>query len=166
MSTRTAEPYRNILTPGALRKVYRHAREAYPSECCGMILASGTVRRCHNAQDEYHAADPDSFPQTARNGYCFSVDDQLFLARSQEGADPVRIVYHSHPDVGAYFSRADRDAAMCGDGPAYPGLLYLVIDCRRNKIGGAALYGFRDGAYRRLARFDGRAAHEMEVEST
>lgn len=141
-----------LIMPDALRRVYRHTRKEYPFECCGMILASGAVLPCRNAQDEFHAADPDGFPRTSRNGYCFSIPDQLFLAESLHGCDPVRIVYHSHPDVGAYFSRADHAAAVCGESAAYPELLYLVIDVQRDGVHGARCFAFHNGAFRERAR--------------
>jgi [CysO sulfur-carrier protein]-S-L-cysteine hydrolase len=143
----------DLITREALRRVYQHAGEEYSSECCGMILASGAVRTCQNAQDEFHAADPDGFPRTSEDGYCFSIPDQLFLADSLHGRDPVRIVYHSHPDVGAYFSRADHVAAVCGEMAVYPELLHLVIDVQRDGVHGARCFAFRNGSFREIARW-------------
>lgn len=112
-----------------------------------MICASGLVRQCRNAQNEFHAADPEGIPRTSKNGYCFSMPDQFFIAESLAGPDPVRIVYHSHPDGGAYFSNADRAAAVCGESAAYPGLIYLVVDVGGDAVHGAKCFAFRQGAF-------------------
>ncbi|HEY2369552.1 MAG TPA: Mov34/MPN/PAD-1 family protein, partial [Polyangiaceae bacterium] len=60
--------------------------------------------------------------------------DPLKFQRAIEGGDaegkPVKVLYHSHLDVGAYFSETDASAAkMGGDAPAYA-LAYLVTSVR------------------------------------
>jgi adenylyltransferase/sulfurtransferase len=142
-----------LLTEQVLRRIFEHARRDYPLECCGMVLADGAVRECRNAQDEFHAADPEAFPRTAANGYCFDFTDQLFLARSQEGAAPVRIVYHSHPDASPAFSSADKSAAMSGEFPIYPGLAYLIVSCAAGLPGVAVLYEFAGGDWSEAGRY-------------
>jgi len=133
---------------GRLEQIYRCAVEAYPRECCGMVMSSGAVRPCDNAQDALHAADPEGFQRTSLCGYTFAMDDQLFLARSFEGEDAVRVVYHSHPDGSVGFSAADRSGALAEGCPLYPELAYLVVGCRDGKDCGARLYAFIEGAYR------------------
>jgi proteasome lid subunit RPN8/RPN11 len=47
---------------------------------------------------------------------------------------PVKVLYHSHLDVGAYFSDTDAAAAkMGGDAPAYD-LAYLVTSVARGEV--------------------------------
>lgn len=106
------------------REVFGHAVEAYPRECCGMIMDSGRVRRCANAIDRLHASDPESFPRSSANGYAFDFDDLRFLVESLVSADPVRIIYHSHPNHDAAFSAADREAAMPDGIAIYPDLAH------------------------------------------
>jgi [CysO sulfur-carrier protein]-S-L-cysteine hydrolase len=131
-----------------LARVYDHAREGYPEEVCGLLLGPrgearvDEARRCKNAQNGRHAVDPAAFPRTAREAYMLEDADTFFVARSLSGERPVKVVYHSHVDHGAYFSATDRAAASFGGEPAYPGMEYLVVDARADGIGGAKLFGW------------------------
>ena len=44
--------------------------------------------------------------------------------------NPVVVIYHSHPDVGAYFSDEDQDKALFLGEPIFP-VSYLVVDVRQ-----------------------------------
>ncbi len=112
-----------------------------------MVLASGAVRVCDNAQDKLHLLDPVGCPRTSKNAYCFDVDDQLFLARSFENGEPVRIVYHSHPDAPPVFSETDRRGAKFDTMEIYPGLAFLVVSSSATGAGPAKLFGYSDGDY-------------------
>lgn len=132
------------------REVFRHAVEEYPRECCGMILDSGALRKCENAIDRLHASDPESFPRSSANGYAFDFDDLRFIVESLASADPVRIVYHSHPDQDADFSTADREAAMPDGIAIYPQLAHLVIAVNGEAVSEAKLFAYVDGDYREV----------------
>ncbi|CAI8890630.1 Sulfur carrier protein adenylyltransferase ThiF [Pseudomonas chlororaphis] len=119
-----------ILNAGNLELIYQHANRAYPNECCGFVLADGAVHEGTNIQDELHASSPERYSRRADNGYTFSVQDTVFLNASFRTDNPVVIIYHSHPDVGAYFSREDRDKALYLGEPIYP-VAYLVVDVRK-----------------------------------
>jgi adenylyltransferase/sulfurtransferase len=151
---RTLEILRRLLIDGLICQTYRHARRAYPDECCGMILRTG-LRECTNIQDALHHQNPMAHPRTARKAFSFTADDSIFLAQSQRTDDPVLAVYHSHPNETANFSRADRDAALCDGKPVYPSLLHLVIACAADRIDESRLFGLVDGAHREVAHFDG-----------
>ena len=131
-----------------LARVYEHAREGYPEEVCGLLIGPrpdprvDEARPCVNTQNQRHASDPAAFPRTAREAYVLSDPDTFFVARSQGGDRPVRVIYHSHVDHGAYFSATDRAAALFDGDPAYPGMEYLVVDARADGIGGAKLFGW------------------------
>ena len=92
-----------------LDAIYTHARETYPDECCGFLIAPqgspviDEARPCVNEQNRYHALDPERFPRTACEAYYLGGKDLRFLLESVSGERPVKIIYHSHPDVGAYF---------------------------------------------------------------
>ncbi len=130
-----------------LRKIYRHATEAYPDECCGFVHASGKVHRAVNDQDALHAEDPVRWPHSAREAYSLSPDDLYLLGMSFLGDDPVIVVYHSHPDAGAYFSDKDTADAVRDGRPVYE-VDHLVVDVRSDGARGAKLYRFVDSAYR------------------
>jgi proteasome lid subunit RPN8/RPN11 len=133
-----------------LTEIYTHARDTYPEECCGFLLGprdSVTIdetRRCANEQNRYHALDPERFPRTAREAYYLGGKDLRFLLDSLSSPHPVKIIYHSHPDVGAYFSAEDTRAALGREPdetakPQYP-VDHIVIDAQADHIAGAKLF--------------------------
>ncbi len=128
--------------PAAMLAAMTEQAEAeYPNECCGMIMASKDgealtrVRPCKNAQDKYHAVDPEAFPRQAKTAY-FIEPIELLRIDKELSANEERIaaIYHSHPDVGAYFSEEDiRQAAPDGE-PMYPGAAYVVLSVAQGKV--------------------------------
>ncbi|OZI65284.1 Mov34/MPN/PAD-1 family protein [Bordetella genomosp. 1] len=136
----------NVLTQRALHEIYIHARRIYPRECCGFVLANASVKEGTNIQDELHAADPHRYQRTAANGYTFSVADTVFLNCSFKTPNPVAVIYHSHPDAGAYFSREDVDKALY-NGELLRPVDYLVVDVAAGDVRGAKLFAWRDGRF-------------------
>jgi len=144
------------IAPEHLRAIYRQARAEFPRECCGYLLGDGDDAElvpCKNVQDQLHALDPEAFPRTAENGYNIGGKELLRLTRSLDGDRPVRIVYHSHPRVGAYFSEEDTQAAIAADWPVD----YLVVDVQEHEVVEAVLFRRRGDRYEPIARFDGAA---------
>jgi adenylyltransferase/sulfurtransferase len=151
------------LDPDTLRAIYAHATQCYPAECCGLVTDAG-LRRSRNVMDEMHALDPDAFPRTSRTGFQLAAADQLFLARSMHSELPVRVVYHSHVDVGAYFSAADRAGATLDGEPLHRGLQHLVVDAQADGVRGARLYAHEGGdRFREVSRFDERGEEIPEI---
>lgn len=139
-----------------LQAIYAQARAEFPRECCGYILGEGPTAElvpCTNMQDQLHALDPEAFPRTGENGYNIGGKQLLRLTRSLDGALPVRIVYHSHPRVGAYFSEEDTRAAIAADWPVD----YLVVDVQEHAVVEAVLFRRQGERYEPIARFDGTA---------
>jgi proteasome lid subunit RPN8/RPN11 len=139
-----------VLSPQVLAEIYAHARDTYPEECCGFLIGSrdgatvDEVRRCVNEQNRYHALDPERFPRTARIAYYLGGKDLRFLLESVGSPRPVKVIYHSHIDVGAYFSAEDIRAALGRepDGtaePQYP-VDHIVIDAQADHVAGAKLF--------------------------
>lgn len=148
-----------VIPPEILRAVYAHAADGYPEEVCGLLLGPrgearvDEARRCANAQNELHAQDPAAFPRDARTAYNLGARDLFFVARSLAGERPVKAIYHSHVDAGAYFSEEDRRAALAGgDEPAYP-VAWLVVDARREGSRGAKLFAWNGGSFDEVAEF-------------
>ena len=129
-----------------LDAIYAHAREGYPEEVCGFIVGGDETRRCENRQNALHAEDPVAFPRDARTAYNLGARDILFLDRSQKSERPVRIIYHSHVEVGAYFSAEDERAAVADGELLYP-VDYLVVDVRQDGVRGAKLFRFQAGKF-------------------
>ncbi len=141
MSGSTVEIPRAVLDA-----IYAHAREGYPEEVCGFIVGGDEARRCENRQNALHAEDPVAFPRDARTAYNLGARDIMFLDRSQKSERPVRIIYHSHVDVGAYFSAEDARAAAPDGELLYP-VDYLVVDVQKDGVRGARLFRFADGKF-------------------
>ena len=119
----------------------------YLGECCGMILGPKysvelkTVRRCKNVYDEYHAEDPDLYPRTSRTAYMMDPREILAIEKAcRTSGDMVKVIYHSHVDVGAYFSEEDKRVAMSNGEPVFPGVAYLVISCAEGRSEKAELF--------------------------
>jgi proteasome lid subunit RPN8/RPN11 len=136
----------------ALDEIYAHAREGYPEEVCGMIVGGDEARRCENRQNALHAEDPVTFPRSAREAYNFGPKDLFFLDKSLRGPRPVRVIYHSHVDVGAYFSAEDVRAAAPDGELLYP-VDYLVVDVGAEGVRESKLFRFQGGQFVEIARF-------------
>ena len=84
-----------------------------------------------NRANKLHKLDPEAYPRTGR--MYFDIDGLAFSKKVRAQAtlgQPVKVLYHSHLDVGAYFSATDAAAAtMGGDEPPYD-LAYLVTSVR------------------------------------
>jgi adenylyltransferase/sulfurtransferase len=140
-------PRHPVVSPAALTEIYAHARREYPNECCGIIHgprdsdAADRASARLNVQNRLHAEDPARYPRDARTAYNFDTKDLFDLQRSLRGDSPAKIIYHSHVDVGAYFSKEDAAAALCEDEPWYP-VEYVVVDVRSDGARAAAQFAW------------------------
>ncbi len=131
-----------------MRDIREHAEAAYPEECCGVVFAQADapdeltgIRQCGNAQNEFHELDPKAFPRTARNAYFIDPKDLLAVGREcREREERVRVIYHSHPDAGAYFSEEDQRFAVVDGEPLHPEVVYLVVSVNNGRAGESALF--------------------------
>ncbi|MFA7942533.1 molybdopterin-synthase adenylyltransferase MoeB [Pseudomonas brenneri] len=142
----------DVLRQTALEQIYAHAASTYPEECCGFVFADGSVYLGSNIQNELHRKNPEMYPRSAANGYTFSVTDTLLMNKAFRTDNPVVVIYHSHPDVGAYFSDEDQDKALYMGDPIYP-VSYLVVDVRQGKALGSKLFAW-DGTHFALNPFN------------
>jgi proteasome lid subunit RPN8/RPN11 len=144
-----------VIPQDILDDVEAHAREAYPGECCGLLsgpagdpraITSG--RRLTNLADRYHALDPETYPRTAKDAYI--IDGMLMqraLAEGDAGGVPVKVVYHSHCDCGAYFSKEDQLVAAPDGTPVLP-VVYLVTSVRGGGVvDDHKLFAFHEGEW-------------------
>ncbi len=129
------------ISRAVMDRVFEEARRAYKNdeESCGLLagpasnpLLVDTLVPMENRANKLHKFDPETYPRRGR--MYFDIDpmkfDREMKTRAANGA-PAKILYHSHLDVGAYFSETDATAAtMGGDAPAYP-LAYLVTSVRK-----------------------------------
>lgn len=145
-----------VLPPAVLEAIYRHAEEGHPEEVCGVVLgpagAPDEARRCENRQNALHAEDPERFPRDARTAYNLGPADLFFLDRSLRTPRPVQVIYHSHVEVGAYFSAEDRAAAAPDGELLYP-VDWLVVDVKKDRAHGARLFRFSAGDFVEIASY-------------
>jgi [CysO sulfur-carrier protein]-S-L-cysteine hydrolase len=129
---------------GVLERVFEEARAGYArdEESCGVLvgpladplLIDGIVPM-ENRANKLHRLDPETYPRTGR--MYFDLNPMVFereVRERREKGQPVKVLYHSHLDVGAYFSETDAAAAtMGGPEPTYE-LAYLVTSVRAGKV--------------------------------
>ena len=133
-----------LIRKSVLEEVFEDARAAYArdEESCGILtgprsepLLVDLAVPMENRANKLHALDPGTYPRTGR--MYFDINPMKFEREIRERealGRPVKILYHSHLDVGAYFSETDASAAtMGGSEPAYD-LAYLVTSVRSGKV--------------------------------
>jgi proteasome lid subunit RPN8/RPN11 len=130
--------------------------EADPErEVCGfVVLRSGALEvvPIENVADRYHARDPARFPRTSRESYLMDPRAQLrVLEQLDADGGAVVAVWHSHVEVGAYFSAKDRADAVVDGVQQVPGAEYLVFGVRSGRVTEVKRY-----------RWDGRDFVETE----
>ncbi len=130
------------IAPAVMDAIEAHALETYPSECCGFVFgpADGPeqldeAKREENEADKYHRLDPETFPRTSAT--YFKINElrasRTFDAAAEAGR-PLKVIYHSHCDAGAYFS--DEDAAtFANDGQLMWPCAFIVVSVQKNDDG-------------------------------
>ena len=103
-----------------------------------------------NQLGRLHASDPERYPRSPREGY--HLDPMAFMKlqkRLEAEGSRVRAIFHTHPDVGAYFSEEDRRQATWDGRPLYPGVVYLVCGIKGGRPDGAvvAVYNEASGGF-------------------
>lgn len=128
-------------------EIRRHAREAYPDECCGILFARAdpsepdaprTVVALERAANEFEGE--------RRRRFVIRPDDLRSAERSVEGTDRnVAGFYHSHPDHPARPSAFDQDHA-------WPWYTYVVVGVTATDTPaiGAFELGESDGTFREV----------------
>lgn len=139
-----------IIPRSILERVHEEARRGYATdeESCGLLVGPGAdplrvdeIVPMVNRARKLHELDPETYPRTART--YFDLDPMKFqraVEQGEAGGRPVKVLYHSHLDVGAYFSETDAAAArMGGEEPAYD-LAYLVTSVRGGAVDDQKLF--------------------------
>jgi proteasome lid subunit RPN8/RPN11 len=100
-----------------LHELCQHAVEAFPEECCGLIVGNALERyrrvvRCTNEMTARHSEDPVAFPRDNRAAFYIPESDVLRARKeADEAGESVTAVYHSHVGSGAYLSEMDMEYA-------------------------------------------------------
>jgi proteasome lid subunit RPN8/RPN11 len=145
-----------IIARAVLEQVNDEARSAYErdEESCGFLVGPAGVPRLVdgvvpmvNRANALHRLDPEQYPRTGRT--YFDIDSMKFeTAIRQGGAEqrPVKVLYHSHLDAGAYFSPTDAEVAKMGQGEPPWDLAYLVTSVRGGQVDDRKLFIWDPGA--------------------
>ncbi len=126
--------------------------EADPArEVCGLVVRRGGalhVVPIPNVADRYHAADPERFPRTSRDSYLMDPKEQLRVHRELDAwGGEIVAVWHSHVEVGAYFSEKDRADAVVDGVQLVPGAEYLVLGVRGGRVTEVKRYRLDGGEF-------------------
>ncbi len=123
-----------------------HALETYPSECCGFVFGPAEApthldeaKRETNEADKYHQLDPETFPRTSATYFKIN---ELRATRTLDSAAkdgrPLKVIYHSHCDAGAYFSEEDA-ATFAHQGQLMWPCAFIVVSVQRHDGGNPAV---------------------------
>ena len=104
-----------------LEGIREHGKEAYPNECCGVLL--GRIEDSRKSVVELRAME-NTREDSPRNRYLISSRELLEAEKAARarGLDIVG-VYHSHPDHPARPSEFDREHA-------FPWYSYIIVSVR------------------------------------
>jgi proteasome lid subunit RPN8/RPN11 len=161
-----------ILSPAERDAIRAQAIEEYPHESCGVVLVREGERRlvrCRNIQNELHGRDPLRHPRDARTAYYIDPADLLRIGRLESEGFAVAVIYHSHVDVGAYFSATDKRQALLGEDPRthdpmYPEAAWVVTSVVGDAEGGNGGQGARRVAAMAAFRWDPAARDFQPVD--
>lgn len=128
-------------------ELLRHAERVFPEECCGFLVgtAAGLARvvPVTNAAERMRRERPEVFTRDAEHGYVMDPKEQLRAMREAESAgQEIRGIYHSHVEVGAYFSAEDEARAAPDGEPLFPDAVYVVVDVRKDGARGARAFAW------------------------
>ena len=139
-----------VVDRSLLDRVDDEAVRAYArdEESCGFLVGpSGDPRRVDaivpmvNRANALHRLDPESYPRTGRT--YFDIDSMKFesaIVRGEADGRPIKVLYHSHLDAGAYFSATDAEVAKMGQGEPPWDLAYLVTSVREGRVDDRKLF--------------------------
>jgi proteasome lid subunit RPN8/RPN11 len=145
-----------LMTRAVIEAVEKDALRGYAAdeEACGYLrgpadepLVCDEHVAMPNVANKLHAIDPERYFRTARTFFAFNEKKFDDAVRASEAAGrPVKVLYHSHLDAGAYFSPTDAavmsmgeppaeegGAIAMGPGPAWP-LAFLVTSVQKGVI--------------------------------
>ncbi len=139
-----------VVTREVIARVDDEARRAYErdEESCGFLVGPASEPRrvdgivpMVNRANMLHRLDPDRYPRTGR--MYFDIDSMKFDGAIRKGdaeGRPVKVLYHSHLDAGAYFSPTDAEVAKMGQGEPPWDLAYLVTSVRAGAVDDRKLF--------------------------
>jgi proteasome lid subunit RPN8/RPN11 len=130
-----------VISRAVMEELEAHALSTYPSECCGFVSGPAsepnvldTSVREENEADKYHKLDPETFPRTSRTYFKIN---ELRAAKAFDAGDksgrPIKVIYHSHCDAGAYFSQEDA-ATFASDNQLMWPCAFIVVSVQEGRV--------------------------------
>lgn len=141
-----------LLAKGLYEAMLRNAEQDAPREACGFLFGPpggeiAQVVAIRNAAEEMRRESAGEFTRSAETGYVMDPKEQMRALRAaDEKGFVVHGVYHSHVDVGAYFSAEDRTRALFDGEPMFADAAWLVADVRKGKGVGAKAFAWNPSA--------------------
>ncbi len=136
-----------VIRASVLADIEAHALQTYPKESCGFLsgpldppLLVDTCIREVNEADKYHALDPERFPRTSET--YFKINELRALRHFDTGLNgnqPIKAIYHSHCDAGAYFSEEDA-ATFASQGQLMWPCAFVVLSVQQGKLADRKLW--------------------------
>ena len=130
------------IAPAVMEAIEQHALESYPSESCGFVFGPQApverldeARREENEADKYHRLDPETFPRTSAT--YFKINElraTRILDEAAAAGRPLKVIYHSHCDAGAYFSAEDT-ATFAHQGQLMWPCAFIVVSVQKGADG-------------------------------
>lgn len=142
------KPSEVLLTAATWDEISRHSQEAFPEECCGIILSNGVVdrvQRLENIQNKLHALDAETYPRTAVIAYAMDPKElAAVLDNAQRSGNTLKAFYHSHPDHDAYFSAEDKAFASPFGEPTFPDTAQIVVSIYQREVKRIGAFAWSD----------------------
>lgn len=142
------KPMEMSLSETAWEEISQHAQEAFPDECCGVVLTDGTGDRVHrlkNIQNQLHALDPQTYPRTAAIAYAIDYKElELVIDDAKRNGIKLKAFYHSHPNHDAYFSAEDKSFASPFGEPTFPGTAQIVVAVSQRAVKEMCAFAWSD----------------------
>jgi [CysO sulfur-carrier protein]-S-L-cysteine hydrolase len=136
------------LSDKTLGEISRHAQQAFPEECCGVVLSNGAadqVCRLSNIQNKLHALDPQTYPRTAVIAYAMDPKElEKALSEADFTGAKLKAFYHSHPNHDAYFSDEDKAFACPFGEPNFPAAAQVVVSIYDGAVKRICAYAWSD----------------------
>jgi proteasome lid subunit RPN8/RPN11 len=116
-----------------LRQIYDHTEEAYPHECCGLLIGSTDQNKNHTVHAFRKCKNLNT--ERARDRYDMDPLDMLRAEREfANGPWDIIGIYHSHPDHPSRASQTDTDRAVEIMAWAWS---YVIVSVQNGTVAGA-----------------------------
>lgn len=128
-----------------LHELYRHARETFPEECCGLIIGDskqrfGRVLSCRNEMTRLHTADPKKFPRDNHRAFYMNPADLKEAEEQVErSGENIVAIYHSHVGADVYLSEIDVEYIEDERFP-YREAAQIVVAVLDQQVNGAGIF--------------------------